>query len=103
MGEEEFRSMKPTAYLINTSRGEIVDEEALIRALDEHWIAGAGLDVFTTEPLPADSRLWGLPNVIFSPHIAGNSEDRDWFESYSSDARTRPVAANLLTKFTSNI
>jgi phosphoglycerate dehydrogenase-like enzyme len=67
--------MKPTAYLINVGRGEIVDEQALVRALEERWIAGAGLDVFATEPLPADSRLWELPNVIFSPHVAGGMED----------------------------
>lgn len=75
IGEEELRSMKATAYLINISRGNIVDEEALVRALDERWIAGAGLDVFATEPLPADSKLWQLPNVIFSPHVAGSMED----------------------------
>ena len=71
IGEAELRVMKSSAYLINIARGGIVDEEALVRALDEHWIAGAGLDVFATEPLPADSRLWELPNVIFSPHISG--------------------------------
>lgn len=75
IGEEELRSMKPTAYFINIARGEVVDEGALVRALEEGWIAGAGLDVFATEPLPPDSRLWGLPNVIFSPHIAGGMED----------------------------
>jgi D-2-hydroxyacid dehydrogenase (NADP+) len=75
IGEEQLHSMKPTAYLINISRGGIVDEEALVRALDEHWIAGAGLDVFATEPLPGDSRLWELPNVIFSPHVSGVMED----------------------------
>lgn len=75
IGEKELRTMKPTAYLINIARGNIVDEEALIRALDEHWIAGAGLDVFATEPLPADSRLWEFPNIIFSPHIAGGMDD----------------------------
>ena len=75
IGEEELRAMKPTAYLINTSRGGIVDEEALIRALDEHWIAGAGLDVVTTEPLSPDNRLWELPNVILSPHISGHLEE----------------------------
>ncbi len=75
IGERELRSMKPTAYLINVGRGEIVDEQALVRALEERWIAGAGLDVFATEPLPADSRLWELPNVIFSPHVAGGMED----------------------------
>jgi phosphoglycerate dehydrogenase-like enzyme len=75
IGEKELRTMKPTAYLINIARGNIVDEEALIRALDERWIAGAGLDVFATEPLPVDSRLWEFTNVIFSPHIAGGMED----------------------------
>ena len=58
IGEEELRTMKSTAYLINVARGGIVDEMALIRALDEHWIAGAGLDAFPTEfPLPANNRL----------------------------------------------
>jgi phosphoglycerate dehydrogenase-like enzyme len=75
IGEEELRTMKSTAYLINIARGGIVDEEILIRALDENWIAGAGLDVFATEPLPADSRIWELPNVIFSPHISGDFKD----------------------------
>ena len=76
IGEEELMAMKPTAYLINIARGDVVDEEALIRALDEGWIAGAGLDVFVNEPLPAESRLWGFPNVIISPHVASGSEVR---------------------------
>jgi D-2-hydroxyacid dehydrogenase (NADP+) len=75
IGEAELRSMKPTAYLINIARGNLIDEEALVQALEEHRIAGAGLDVFATEPLPAGSRLWELPNVIISPHIAGGMED----------------------------
>jgi D-2-hydroxyacid dehydrogenase (NADP+) len=74
IGESELRSMKPTAYLINVARGNLIDEATLVHALEEHWIAGASLDVFATEPLPADSRLWELPNVIFSPHIAGGME-----------------------------
>jgi phosphoglycerate dehydrogenase-like enzyme len=73
-GERQFRSMKPTAFLLNIARGKIIDEDALIQALEENWIAGAGLDVFVTEPLPLDSRLWQLPNVIFSPHVAGGME-----------------------------
>ena len=77
IGEKELRAMKDTAYLINIARGAIVDEDALIRALDEHQIAGAGLDVFVTEPLPPESRLWEFPNVIYSPHIAGTSLDYD--------------------------
>jgi D-2-hydroxyacid dehydrogenase (NADP+) len=75
IGSKELRKMKPTAYLINIARGGIVDESALVRALQESWIAGAGLDVFATEPLPLGSRLWALPNVIFSPHIAGGMGD----------------------------
>ncbi|MFC2071297.1 D-2-hydroxyacid dehydrogenase [Chloroflexota bacterium] len=74
IGEEELRTMKSTAYLINIARGGVVDEEALIRALDEGWIAGAGLDVFVTEPLPPESRLWEFPNVILSPHVSGSME-----------------------------
>jgi D-2-hydroxyacid dehydrogenase (NADP+) len=75
IGEAELRNMKPTAYLINIARGSLVDEEALVRALEEKRIAGAGLDVFATEPLPAENPLWGFPNVIISPHIAGGMEE----------------------------
>jgi len=77
IGETELRLMKPTAYLVNVSRGGVVDENALIRALSENWIAGAGLDVFTTDPgpLPADSKFWDLPNVIITPHNAGPRDD----------------------------
>jgi D-2-hydroxyacid dehydrogenase (NADP+) len=75
IGEKELRTMKSTAYLINIARGGVVDEKALIRALDEKWIAGAGLDVVATEPLPADSRLWEFDNVILTPHVSGGMED----------------------------
>jgi len=75
IGEAELHAMKPTAYLINVGRGRIVDEEALVRALSEGWIAGAGLDVFATEPLPSTSKLWELPNVILSHHVSGGMED----------------------------
>jgi phosphoglycerate dehydrogenase-like enzyme len=68
IGEREFRQMKPTAYFVNTARGEIVRQEDLVRALRERWIAGAGLDVFEHEPLPADDPLMGLDNVILTPH-----------------------------------
>jgi D-2-hydroxyacid dehydrogenase (NADP+) len=75
IGEAELKMMKPTAYIINIGRGPIIDEEALIRALEEKQIAGAGLDVFTTEPLPKESKLWDLPNAIISPHVSGGRED----------------------------
>jgi D-3-phosphoglycerate dehydrogenase len=66
--------LKPTAFLINTSRGAIVDEQALAAALRDDRLAGAGLDVFETEPLPAHSELRSLHNVVLTPHFAGNSE-----------------------------
>jgi len=68
IGERELRLMKPSAYLVNTARGPIVQEQALLRALREHWIAGAGLDVFEQEPLPPNHALLGLDNVIVTPH-----------------------------------
>jgi phosphoglycerate dehydrogenase-like enzyme len=70
---QAFSVMKPTAYLINVGRGELVDESALVQALEENRIAGAMLDVFVDEPLPDDSPLWEIPNVIISPHISGLS------------------------------
>jgi phosphoglycerate dehydrogenase-like enzyme len=74
IGETELRMMKQTAALINIARGPVVVEEALIRALREGWIAGAALDVFEKEPLPSDSPLWDMENVIVSPHISGGTE-----------------------------
>lgn len=64
----EFRRMRSDGYLINVARGSVVDEDALIAALDDGHIAGAGLDVFRTEPLPESSRLWDFEEVILSPH-----------------------------------
>ncbi|MFE5615413.1 D-2-hydroxyacid dehydrogenase family protein [Streptomyces sp. NPDC056470] len=69
IGEPELRAMRPSAYLVNTSRAGLVDGEALLRALREGWIAGAGLDVFATEPLPAEDPLRTLPNVLALPHL----------------------------------
>ena len=69
IGERELRLMKSTAYLINTSRGPVVDQPALIRALHEGWIAGAGLDVVETEPIPPDDPLLDAPNCVLLPHI----------------------------------
>jgi phosphoglycerate dehydrogenase-like enzyme len=71
IGERELRAMRETAYLVNIGRGGLVDEAALVRALEAGWIAGAGLDVFETEPLPAESRLWGMGNVLITAHYGG--------------------------------
>ncbi|MBC7870344.1 MAG: D-2-hydroxyacid dehydrogenase [Chitinophagaceae bacterium] len=73
VNEELLSAMKKTAVLINVSRGGVVDEAALISALAAQKIAGAALDVFEEEPLPATSPLWNLENVILSPHVSGNS------------------------------
>jgi phosphoglycerate dehydrogenase-like enzyme len=71
LGERQLKRMKPTSILINIGRGALVQESALVRALREGWIAGAGLDVFATEPLPSTSPLWAMPQVVITPHIAG--------------------------------
>ncbi len=75
IGERRLHRMKRTAILINIGRGALVQESALIRALREGWIAGAGLDVFATEPLPPSSPLWTQPDVLISPHVAGTHPD----------------------------
>lgn len=69
-----FSRMKPTAFFVSMGRGEVVDEAALIEVLRERKIAGAALDVFWQEPLPADSPLWGMDNVIITPHVGGMSD-----------------------------
>ena len=73
LGRDQLKLMKPTAYVINIGRGGLIDEEGLIAAIQEDRIAGAGLDVFEEEPLPAESPLWTLPNVLITPHNAGSS------------------------------
>jgi len=74
----QLAMMKPSAYLINTCRGPVVDEAALIEALQNNTIAGAGLDVFDQEPPPADNPLFGLPNVTLTAHFAGPTYDNQY-------------------------
>ncbi|HEX6117676.1 MAG TPA: D-glycerate dehydrogenase [Solirubrobacterales bacterium] len=83
IGEAELRAMKPSAYLVNTARGPIVDQAALGRALREGWIAGAALDVTDPEPLPADDPLLEAPNLLVIPHLGSATE------------RTRAAMADL--------
>jgi len=73
IGAEQLRLIKPTAYLMNVGRGRLIDEGALVEALNGGEIAGAGLDVFEEEPLPPGSPLWDIPNVMITPHRAGDS------------------------------
>lgn len=75
IGEAELRQMRRRALLINTSRGKVVSQAALLRALDERWIEAAALDVYETEPLPTNSPLFGRPDLLLSPHVAGLSGD----------------------------
>jgi phosphoglycerate dehydrogenase-like enzyme len=88
VNEVMLREMKPNCVLINVGRGPIVDEDDLVRALKKGWIAGAGLDVFEAEPLPAESPLWSMNNVIISPHVSG-------FTPHYDDRVTDLFAENL--------
>lgn len=98
-------AMRPSAVLVNVARGAIVDEPALVDALAGGRIAGAALDVFASEPLPPESPLWGMPNVLISPHMAGDvvgwQEFRrqaflDNFHRYASGAPLRNVVDKQL-------
>ncbi len=75
IGERELKIMKKSAYIVNTSRGPVIDEDALYTALKEGWIAGAALDVFKEEPLPLNSPLKKLENVVLTPHIGSASKE----------------------------
>ena len=75
IGEASFRAMKPTAIVVNTSRGPVIDQDALVRALQEKWIGGAALDVVAEEPLPASSPLRDFDQVILTPHTGADSVD----------------------------
>jgi phosphoglycerate dehydrogenase-like enzyme len=77
VSREVIARMRPECVFVNVGRGAVVDEEALTEALRERRIAGAVLDVFATEPLPASSELWGLDNVLVSPHTAALSADEN--------------------------
>jgi phosphoglycerate dehydrogenase-like enzyme len=74
IGDRALAAMKPSAHLVNVARGKVVDEDALIRALTEQRLAAAGLDVTREEPLPPTSPLWGMPNVLITPHTAGETQ-----------------------------
>ena len=88
IGERELRLMRPTAYIYNVGRGASLEAQALIRALQAGWIAGAGLDCTDPEPLPDDSPLWVMPNVILAQHTSGSSP-------YNADRITQIFLENL--------
>lgn len=77
IAERELKLMKSSAFLVNIGRGSLIKEEALVKALKNNWISGAGLDVTETEPLPKESELWELDNLLLTPHISGQSPTND--------------------------
>lgn len=87
IGEAELGAMRPTAWLVNVARGAVVDETALLRALDTRRIAGAVLDVFATEPLPVAHPLWDRDNVVVTPHIAGPDYPDELTEVFNENLR----------------
>jgi phosphoglycerate dehydrogenase-like enzyme len=82
INRDRLRQMKPDAYLINVSRGALIDQVALLDALGRHRIAGAALDVFEKEPLPPDSALWKTANLVITPHTAALT-DKLWERHYA--------------------
>jgi len=93
LGEDAFRRMKPSVYIINTARGPIVDQQAMVRALQEGRIAGAGIDATTVEPIPKDDPLLRAPNVILSGHSAWYSEAADSAAEYWHKAALQVASA----------
>ena len=91
IGDKVFAAMKPSAYLVNVARGGVVDEPALIKALESGEIAGAALDVFSAEPLPPDSPLWKTKNVTIFPHLGGYSQ--------GYEDRAMPTLAGNMSKY----
>jgi phosphoglycerate dehydrogenase-like enzyme len=94
VGEKELRALPRTAFVLNPARGPILQEEALLRALREGWIAGAALDTHFTYPLPPEHPLWRLPNVILTPHVAGADRSRQ-FPARIADLFAQNVARYL--------
>jgi phosphoglycerate dehydrogenase-like enzyme len=91
MGAAEFGAMPENSYFFSLSRGGVVDEPALVSALQSGRLAGAGLDVFQVEPLPAESPLWGMPNVIITPHVAAATKN--------TEARVEAILLENLSRY----
>jgi D-3-phosphoglycerate dehydrogenase len=99
IGERQFRLMKPGSFLINVSRGPVVDEAALIRALQDGHLAGAGLDVFDPEPPMPDNPLLRMTNVVVTPHVASNTDKGYWRMSQSAVDQVLQVLAGERPSF----
>ncbi|MSU73297.1 MAG: D-2-hydroxyacid dehydrogenase [Opitutus sp.] len=98
LSDREFALMRPTAFIHNVTRGGVIDQEALVRALRAGKIAGAGLDVTDPEPLPAGHPLWGMPNVLITAHTSGHSPHSDdrMFELFAENLRRFATGQPLL-------
>jgi phosphoglycerate dehydrogenase-like enzyme len=96
--ENVFRSMKRTAYFVAVSRGGLFDDMALVKALREGWIAGAGLDVFPVEPPPPDHPIYDFSNVVMTPHTSGWSPDRQvrLIDFFAENVRRYSIGAPLV-------
>ena len=104
IGERELQALPKTAFVLNPSRGPIIQQDALLRALNENWIAGAALDTHYKYPMPQDHPIWRFPNVIFTPHISGSSlsprfKDRLW-EIFSLNLERYAKGEPLLNELT---
>ena len=102
ISREKIALMKPTAYLVNTARAKILDYDALYDALKEKKIAGAGLDVYPVEPLPADSKLLTLTNIVLTPHLAGSARDIVGHQTEITLADVKKLLAHERPKFICN-
>src|SRR5947207_1633408 len=94
VGERELRALPSRAFLLNPARGPIVQEQALLKALREGWIAGAALDTHFAYPLPPEHPLWAMPNVILTPHVSGADGSRE-FPARLADLFTQNVTRYL--------
>src|SRR5204862_8355763 len=90
IGEAQLRRMKPSSYIINTARGALIDENALVKAVTEKWIAGAALDAYVVEPLPKDHPLRSAPNLLITPHQASCSYETGEQATDAAAATRRP-------------
>ncbi|MCY1239587.1 Glyoxylate/hydroxypyruvate reductase B [compost metagenome] len=101
VGEQELRLLGPRGVLVNTSRGPLVDEDSLVRALNEGWIGGAALDVYDLEPLPAGHRLLSAPRTVLTPHLGYVTEQsyREFYGGAFEDVQAwlRGAPIRLLT------
>lgn len=106
IGERELQALPPRAFVLNPARGPIIRQEALLRALQEKWIAGAALDTHYQYPMPPDHPLWKFPNVIFTPHISGSSlspnfKQRLW-HIFQTNLQRFMLGESLVNELTSN-